>query len=203
MAIITLKDFARIPTRIGVTGSPGTGKKTVGRELAKITGFELLLFKDFAMRNGLGAWKGNEYLVDVGKASNKVDTRRKIVCGHLLPYVITDSKIDVVVVLRCAPKVLLERYRKRKYTSSKILENIEAEMIGVVSERASRVYTRKKLMEFDTTRSRNPKTLAKRILQTIQGRIPSSFGRIDWLSSRYSAQTMIESLSAGRVITKP
>lgn len=191
-----------IPTRIGITGSPGTGKKTIARELAKITGLELVHINDFAIEHSLGIWCGKEFYVDLGRTKKRIDTKRRIICGHLLPYLVPDSKIDFVIVLRCSPKILRRRYVARKYSSEKIVENLEAEMIGVISEKAMSVYSKKKLIEVDTTRTKNPANVARRILRTIETHREGSFGRVDWLSQR-SARALIESLAGSKLITKP
>ena len=181
------------PTRIGITGSPGTGKKSVARELAKITGLEVLLINNFVIKHGLGVWRGEEYLVDFRSARRKIDTRGRIVCGHLLPYLVPNSKMDFVAVLRCSPRVLKRRYLVRRYSSKKTIENLEAEMIGVIAEKAISVY-KEKVGEFDTTKTREPIRVAKRIVETILGDRPASIGGFDWLSSQFSPRALIESL---------
>ncbi|MGA2875177.1 MAG: AAA family ATPase [Nitrososphaerales archaeon] len=182
-----------LPTRIGITGSPGTGKKSVGGELAKISGMDLLLINNFLIENKLGVWRGEEYCIDLRRARGKIDTRGKVVCGHLLPYLVSSSKLDFVAVLRCSPKVLKGRYLVRNYSPKKITENLEAEMIGVTAEKAISVYGKKKVGEFDTTRTKDPRTVAKRIFETIIGSRPSSLGKLDWLS-RQSPHSLRESL---------
>jgi adenylate kinase len=104
------------------------------------------------------------------------------VIGHLLPYVVKDYQLDSVAVLRCSPSELQRRYSRRRYSSSKIAENLEAEALGLVSANCAEVYPAWKIAEFDTSRVKLPRTIAKRILYTITGKIPSKFGEIDWLS---------------------
>ena len=185
-----------LPARIGITGIPGTGKKSVGRELAKISGLDLLLINNFMIEHGLGVWRRDEYLVDLPKARGKINTQGKIVCGHLLPYLVPNSKLDFVVVLRCSPKVLRKRYLERNYPPKKIIENLEGEMIGVIAEKAISIYGKDKVAEFDTTRTRDPRLVAKRIIETIQGERPPSLGKFDWLSSQHTPQALKESLCA-------
>lgn len=178
------------PSRIGVTGSPGTGKKSVGIELARMTGLDLLLINDFAIKNDYGVSKRGEFIVDLEKLRRTIDTKNKVVCGHLLPYVISNSKLDFVAVLRCSPVLLRKRYLNRKYSDSKIRENLEAEMIGVIAADALRVYELSKIAEFDTSKS-TPASMARRILATIRGKTTAQFGKIDWLSSQYSSREVM------------
>ena len=42
------------PIRIGITGSPGTGKKTLGELLSKILQEEFVSINDYAIRQGYG-----------------------------------------------------------------------------------------------------------------------------------------------------
>jgi adenylate kinase len=178
------------PNRIGITGSPGTGKKSVGVELARMTGLDLLLINDFAIRNGFGTFEVGEFIVDLNKLGRAIDTRGKIVSGHLLPYVIPKSKMDFVAVLRCPPDVLRRRYLERRYNDSKISENLEAEMIGVIAAKALEVYGLSKLAEFDTSKA-TPALVARRIFATIKGNSTRQFGKIDWLSPHYSSREVM------------
>jgi adenylate kinase len=177
-------------SRIGITGSPGTGKKSIGVELARLTGLDLLLINDFAIRKKFGIFEEGEFIVDLNKLGRTIDTRNKIVCGHLLPYLIPRSKIDFVAVLRCSPATLRKRYLKREYNESKISENLEAEMIGVIAAKSLQVYGLRKLAEFDTSRS-NPASVARRILASIRGKTARQFGKIDWLASQYSSHEVL------------
>ncbi|MGI0090162.1 MAG: adenylate kinase family protein [Nitrososphaerales archaeon] len=182
------------PNSIGITGSPATGKKTIGHELSNITGLEFLSLNDFAIVNRLGTQSqgDREFIVDIPRLRKQIMaiTKGKIVSGHLLPYVVPGSKLDFVAVLRCSPAVLCKRYMKRNYPPNKLRENLEAEMIGVIAGESLRVYGKQKLAEFDTTRTKNPQTIAKRILHAISEKGGRSFGYIDWLTS--STPAMLE-----------
>ena len=186
-----LRADSRYPTRVGITGSPGTGKKSVGLELARISGLDLLQINDFAKEKEFGIVDDKEFIVDVKLVRRSIDPRDKIVCGHLLPYVIPKSKIDFVAILRCSPRVLRKRYLERKYSEPKIKENIEAEMIGVIASKALEIYGKSKLGEFDTSKT-TPAVVARRIIETLKGNRKPEFGKIDWLSSQSSSQELIE-----------
>ncbi|MHB1867494.1 MAG: adenylate kinase family protein [Nitrososphaerales archaeon] len=199
----TLKKSRIFPTRIGITGSPGTGKKSVAIELAKISGLNLLLINDFAIKHRFGVLRNEEFVVDLRRARKAIDTDGRIICGHLLPYIVPKSELDFVVVLRCSPNVLKKRYRKRGYSPEKINENLEAEMIGVIAEKAMTVYGSKKLIEFNTTRTRVPGRVAKRVLEIMKGDGAPTFGKVDWLYSQRSHMALIKSFSRLKPITKP
>jgi len=198
-----LKKNRIFPARIGITGSPGTGKKSVAIELAKLSGLNLLLINEFVMKHRLGAMRNKEFVVDLERARRAIDTNGRIICGHLLPYIVPKSELDFVVVLRCSPDVLKKRYARRGYSQEKINENLEAEMIGVIAEKAMSVYGSKKLIEFNTTRTRVPGRVSKRVFEIMKGDSPPTFGRVDWLSSQRSRGALIKSFSRLKPITKP
>ena len=89
---------------------------------------------------------------------------------------------DIVAVLRCKPKVLEKRLRKNYTWPTKIVENKEAEIIGLITQEAIDKHGKKKVFEFDTTTSPPEKT-ARQIVQVIRGSGRKyRAGRIDWLS---------------------
>jgi len=165
-----------------MTGSPATGKKTVGRILAEILDLEFLSINDFAIQNRFAKKVNGEYIVDTRRLRGKIKTRGQVVSGHVLPYVIPNKDLDWVFVLRCSPKTLRARYKSRHYSKEKILENIEAEMIGLIAAACLGTYSYKKLAEFDTSRAK-AETVARRIIQVIKGDAAPSFANIDWLSA--------------------
>jgi adenylate kinase len=177
--VSTSSDYSKF--RIGLTGSPGTGKKTVAKILAEKTDLTFFSINDFAIENSIAERSGKEFLIDPLRLKNKIKTRGRIVVGHLLPYVIPNRDLDLVIILRCSPAVLRTRYLPRKYSEEKIRENIEAEMIGLISAECARVYNSKKLAEFDTSRTK-PTTTARKAIDIINGRAMPTFGSIDWLS---------------------
>lgn len=191
----TSKELAKL--RIGITGSPGTGKKSVGSELAKITGKPLVLINDYAISHGFGKRKNSEFEVDEGRLYGKVPTEDSIVVGHLLPYVVKRNQLDFVVVLRCSPATIKKRFVQRGYSTSKLEENVGAEVLGLIPYKALQTFGSSKLSEFDTTRSK-PKTAARKILDTIIGKRPKQFGAIDWLSQAGSPNSLMKVLSISK-----
>ncbi len=183
--------------RIGITGSPGTGKKSVGRDLAKLLGLEYFPINAYAISSKYGSWRSKEFDVDARKLRGKIRTENRVVVGHLLPYVVPDKDLDFVFVLRCSPEVLRKRYLKRGYDERKIRENLQAEVLGVVSEKSSEVYDSAKLAEVDTSDSPRPKSAAHAILDIIIGKERKSFGVIDWLSYA-KTPSLLESLLQGK-----
>ena len=179
---------------IGITGSPGTGKKTVGKELAKLLDYDLILLNDLAIEHGKGKWAGSTFQVDTRKlAKMNIKTKGAIVVGHLLPFVVQRNKIDFVAVLRCSPFTLKQRYSKRRYSKKKVAQNIEAELLDLVSFSSLQVFGRKKIAEFDTTETR-PDLVAKKIVQTINGTRARHYGLNTWSNKAALSSQQLSSI---------
>ena len=177
----------RMPTRIGITGYPATGKKSIGLALSRITGLNFLSINEYAISRKYGRWKGGEFEVDIQRLEGKIPTEGNVVVGHLLPYVIPRNEVEFVAILRCSPAVLKKRYAERAYSKSKILENIEAEALDIIAQKALSVFGEKKVSEFNTTRTRNPETTTRKIIATLRGKRERTFGAINWMGRTKSA----------------
>lgn len=161
---------------IGITGSPGTGKKAVGKKLAKLAGLRFISLNGLAQKQKTGFFDGSEFLVNTEELrKKKIDTKGAVLVGHLLPYVIPTYNLDFVAILRCSPAVLQRRYTKRGYSRQKISDNLQAEMLDLVSFEALRAYGRYKISEFDTTRKKT-ETIASEIIQTLKGNLSPRYG---------------------------
>ena len=135
--------------RIGITGTPGTGKTTAAHHL----NHEFIDLGDYARKKGLGE-PGKEFKVDV-EALNESLPEDCWVEGHLAHKI----DLDHCIVLRTDPKILRERLEKRGYPEKKIEENVEAEAMDLILSEASK---RHKVYEIDTT-GRKPVEVAEEI----------------------------------------
>ena len=108
-----------------------------------------------------------------------------VVYGHLLPYVLGRAGAEKVAVLRCEPAVLKKRLQSRGYPAEKVLENVRAELIGLVAADALRAFGRGKTFEVDTTGS-TPRDVAKAVTSVAAGGGEGA-GRIDWVPGYGSA----------------
>ena len=164
---------------MGITGTPGTGKKSVAPIVAERLGAKCLSLNDVAKSYHLVEGKSGE--VDVTKLRSRLRRglpRDAVVYGHLLPYVFGSRALSKVVVLRCEPGTLKERLRQRGYEPKKVVEDVEAELIGVVSSDAFDAYGEEKTWEVDTTRT-NPDEAAAAVSHVVED-APRPFPRIDW-----------------------
>jgi adenylate kinase len=116
---------------------------------------------------------------------------RVVAYGHLLPYILSSKDVDLMVVLRCEPEALRARLVKRGYPVEKIMDNVEAELIGLISEDARLAFGARKIMEFDTT-ALSPASSARKVSRLLQKHGPPG-DRIDW-TLRYGSARKLRSL---------
>ena len=160
-----------------MTGTPGTGKKSIAPLVAKALALDPVGLNDLAKR--LGPKPRGE--VDTGALRERIARSKappSVYFGHLLPYVFENGALSRVVVLRCEPAVLKERLSRRGYPPKKLVENVEAELIGVVSSDAFGVFGGQRAFDFDTTYS-TPVEAASAITDVLKGSAPPP-ARIDW-----------------------
>ncbi len=109
----------------------------------------------------------------------KRELRGVVLSGHLLPEVLGKRELEFVAVLRCEPLELKKRLLSRGYGHSKVVENVEAELIGVVLDAAVRAFGRSRVHEYDTTHA-TPRALAARIARDYASGALQSRPWIDW-----------------------
>ena len=179
---------------VGITGTPGTGKKTLAPLVASRIGLPYVSLYDQAVASGLIKQGDADAEVDasaLGRFLIKKVSGPALIYGHLLPYVLRGREIGKVAVLRCEPKTLKRRLLARGYEIEKVVENVEAELIGVLSADSIAAFGNKKAAEFDTTKA-IPTMTATTISEFLKGnREPGP--RIDW-TYRYGSAAKIRSL---------
>ena len=104
-----------------------------------------------------------------------------VVDGHYSHELIDESLVTLVVILRRAPWKLQETLQNRVYHYEKVLENLDAEIMGVIAGEAEEEYPREKLHEIDTT-DISAEEAASEIIKVLKGEKPVSFGPIDWIT---------------------
>jgi adenylate kinase len=125
--------------RIGITGTPGTGKTTVAEALDR----EVISIKEFARERGLGEEK-ELFEIDT-EAVKEALPEGCWVEGHLAHKV----GVDYCIVLRTRPDILEERLEDRDYSDEKVQENLEAEKMDLI---LSEAFEATKVYEIDTTK---------------------------------------------------
>lgn len=176
-------------TRIVITGNPGVGKHTIGAAVAKKLNYTILDLNKFVITNNATVPSSdgvNSLEVDVRAAAHVLKKEFEkgenlVIVGHLAPYLLKSNQVDFVAILRKYPKYLVQVYKRRKYSISKIKENITCEILGTCSYDVLRQFDRAKIAEFDTS-TRSTSEMVRIILQGLKANSRRSFGIIDWIS---------------------
>ncbi|MCP8310962.1 MAG: adenylate kinase family protein [Candidatus Methylarchaceae archaeon HK01B] len=171
--------------KIGITGNPGTGKKTAGRSLAKLLNYNFLDLNQLAIEKyAIIDEDEHGFIADLSLlrkyAKEAVKGKSVVVVGHLLPFVLSKKEVEFIVVLRCSPFELEKRYSSRNYSEKKVKENIASEILGICAYEALKKFGRDRIAEFDTT-GRDADKVAGEIIKVIKGNVPKRVGYIDWL----------------------
>ncbi|MEM4729486.1 MAG: adenylate kinase family protein [Thermoplasmata archaeon] len=166
--------------RVALSGTPGTGKSSVARELRGL-GERVVDLNELARQRGLlgrSDRRRRTREVDLHRL-NKVVRRefsggRVFLEGHLSHLL----DVDRAVVLRCSPRVLRRRLRARGYPEAKVRENSLAEALDTITIEAVGRLGKRSVVELDATR-RSPRSLALEIAKIARrgfrgGRPPGS-----------------------------
>lgn len=177
--------------RLVITGSPGVGKHTSARLVAKrFQGSKIIDINKLALANNAILEGKAGTSIDIKKVSRlieqeaKINTKDLIFVGHLAPYVINPEDVSIAIVLRRSPYELISVFQKRHYSPEKARENIASEILGITLYDSLTAFGRDKIAEVDTTGETPSQTLDK-IVSLLQQKLRPQFGCIDWLSLVY------------------
>ncbi len=165
-----------------VTGTPGTGKSTLAKELAKKLNYELIDIGKIESAEFIEGKEENEKIINVTKMCKFIKEREKesenglVVDSHLSHYC-NNKDVLVCFVLRCEPSELGKRLSERGYNKTKIKENLEAEAMDLILQEA--LQNKQPVHEIDTTRQSDDKTL-KEALEVIAGKRKKEYGKVDY-----------------------
>ena len=166
-----------------ITGNPGVGKHTTADVFMKGNSeYQLIDINKFAIEKGFTEKSEDVFEVDTTKlkdALQKLISKRTLFVGHLAPYVLYESKIDFVVILRKNPYQLIEIYEQRGYQESKIKQNTGSEILGVIANDAITSFGQDKTFEINTT-DKTP----EKVVDVMNNLIKNQKGgdTVDWLT---------------------
>ena len=176
---------------IAISGTPGTGKSAVGRKLAQRLDVEAIelgqIVKEQQFYTGEDPDR-NTLIADIDRLQDYLanlirhSEKRIIVSGHFADLV-PDEFMEILVVLRCHPITLIDRLRNRQWSTTKILENIQAEILGECTSQSLAHHTESRIFEIDTTTQS-----AEEVSTTIEEILKKAgeqyaVGTISWLRS--------------------
>jgi len=143
---------------IALTGTPGTGKTSVAKILARRGWVHLelnKLVKKEKLYSGFDR-KRKTWIVDEKKLKKfakkfiQKNSEKNIVVDSHISHILPEKFFSKVFVLRCEPKILEKRLKGKNWSKEKIRENAEAEIIGLIEWEARK--KQKKVFSVDTTK---------------------------------------------------
>ncbi len=166
------------PTRVAVTGTPGTGKSTATDRLAD--GYDVIHLND-RIKNDEDLWTERDadrdtLVADLDAVRDRLGDWAGVLDSHLAHR----FDVDRVVVLRCHPETIEERLRDRGEPEATVEENAESEALDVILSEAVADHGVENVYEIDTT-DRDPEAVADAIRAAIEGDREPSAGTVDFM----------------------
>ena len=178
-------------TAILITGTPGTGKTTISRLLA----MELRAY--YVNPKNLLRRKSIDYAYDEKRRTRAVSLARLrkalydhasradhglVIDSHIAPEIGIMPKLVGAIVLRCDPVVLQRRLKRKRWSKSKISENLQAEILDICLWDAAQNYGSGKIVEIDTT-GKTPSHVLQLIMREMHKKRIQRQSRVNWLLS--------------------
>lgn len=118
-----------------VTGTPGTGKTTISKKIAKEYNLVYLdvnkIIEEYNLDDGYDKKKDCK-IIDTNRLNrmliNIIKKEKSLVIDSHLSHYISKRYVDLCIVAKCSLKELQKRLKKRGYKKEKIKENLDAEI---------------------------------------------------------------------------
>jgi adenylate kinase len=153
-----------------VTGTPGTGKTTLSKKLAKKLQYRYLdvhkLISQYNISEGYDKKRDTD-IIDSKKLNlaligeiNSHKGKGVIIDSHMSHY-LPKRHVDLCMVTKCDLKELEKRLKTKKYSREKTRENMDAEIFDVCLNEAKE--HKHKIMVVDTTKNIDIEELSKKV----------------------------------------
>ncbi len=165
---------------IVITGNPGVGKHTITQEIAEKLELSIIDINSIAKDAGLFEKNKDTYDVDTVKLEKILEQKiseKKVIVGHLAPYVLDKNKVKIVIVLRRNPYDLISVYKERKYTDEKSKENLGSEVLGVIAHDAISKF-QEKAFQINTS-GKSIQEMVEKVMTVISSNEGNE--EVDWL----------------------
>jgi len=189
-----------------ISGTPGCGKTSVARKISSLIDAEIISLNELAISDKFSFEFDKErdtYIVDFEIFLPFILDKIKEIKNQNYKYLIIESHfsdiipndyIDFVFILRCDPDELIKRLKEKNYNIKKIMENVQAEILG----NSVNYFLQKKLtstlFEIDTTKL-SIESVAKIIINIIIEKkdVDNYYvGKINWLEKLFQEDRLQE-----------
>jgi len=177
-----------------ITGTPGVGKSILASKLSKKLDCQQVDISTLVRTKELYTRvdkKRRTLVADerrltsaVSKIVHENNNRCLVISTHFLGGYLPTRQVKYCFVLRLHPEKLRKRLASRRWSPSKIRENVEAELIGVCQFEAVALLGRKRVHEIDTTGKSSNKVL-REVSNLVDGKKKDigNAGVVDWLET--------------------
>ena len=151
-----------------ISGTPGTGKTKLAKELAKNLNYTYVDVSKLIKKNKLQESydkKRKCHIIDTKKLNKilieKIKQDKDMIIDSHLSHYLPNKYVDLCIITKCDLKTLEKRLKKRGYSKAKIRENIDCEIFDIcLNEAKQKKY---KISLVDTTKKINIKELIKKL----------------------------------------
>lgn len=174
---------------IGISGTPGTGKTIIAKELSSILHIPFIDLSNFVLENRLYLYYDEvreSYVVDEDRVRDKITAMYRnsgamIIASHYIE-ILPKELFELIIVLRRNPFELINILKQRGWPDSKIAENIEAELLSMCTLNVLEEFGEEIVVEIDIT-NKSINEIVDEIANILYGTKSLTHGlRIDWAS---------------------
>lgn len=201
--VLNMSNTKSNPNVIVVSGVPGTGKSAIAQKLAnKLKGKYLELSKE-VIKNKLYIQydsKSLSYVINENATKNYVKkvaekTKGLLIVDSHYGEIIDDELIIKIFVLRLNPIILYERLIRRGWPLKKVIENVEAEIVGTCLINALELHPKEKVCDINVT-NKDADEVVQMLINQI--RKPCTNNYTNWLSNKEIMNFINKLLQVGK-----
>ena len=156
-----------------ITGTPGTGKTSTSQLVAERSGFKCVNVGDLVKQHECHEGKDGEfdaYILDEDKLCDVMEpimAEGGCIVDFHSPEFFPERWFELVLVLRTNTEVLFDRLGARGYNEKKQAENMECEIMEIVSEAAKESYAAEIVHELQSNTIEELESNVDRVLSWI------------------------------------